>query len=180
MPLVGIRAYARHRGVSHTTVLKAIASGRVTAKGGKLDPKVADRQWAASTNQSKPRNTVSGNPDGNGRWGNQHGRGGQEEKPAPEAPAEQPGAGSYAQARAGREAYLARLAKIEYEKAIGKLIDADEVRKKWFESGRRVRESVMSVCDRVAPLVTGLSDVAEVHRIIENELRVALEGLSRE
>ena len=57
------RAYARHRGVSHEAVRKALATGRIAAgPDGKIDPVVADRQWDTSTDLSKPRNSVIGVP----------------------------------------------------------------------------------------------------------------------
>jgi predicted DNA-binding transcriptional regulator AlpA len=49
MPGFSIRGYARHRGVSHTAVRKALQTGRITAgPDGKIDAKSADRQWAGS------------------------------------------------------------------------------------------------------------------------------------
>jgi hypothetical protein len=51
---LSIRAYARHRGVSHVAVKKAIDAGRITAEAdGKIDPDKADRQWAHNTLQPK-------------------------------------------------------------------------------------------------------------------------------
>ena len=47
---LSIRAYARHRGVSHVAVLKAIETGRITTlPDGTLDPETADAQWAQNT-----------------------------------------------------------------------------------------------------------------------------------
>src|SRR5437867_1423 len=60
---LSIRGYARHRGVSHTAVRKALAAGRITpSPDGTIDPAVADEQWATATNLSKPRNSVTGVP----------------------------------------------------------------------------------------------------------------------
>ena len=43
---LSIRAYARHRGVSHVAVKKAIDTGRITQlPDGTIDPVVADAQW---------------------------------------------------------------------------------------------------------------------------------------
>ena len=40
------RAYARHRGVSHTAVQKALRAGRITAlRDGTINPEVADQAW---------------------------------------------------------------------------------------------------------------------------------------
>ena len=47
---LSIRAYARHRGVSHVAVKKAIDSGRITPEAdGTLDPQRADAEWAKNT-----------------------------------------------------------------------------------------------------------------------------------
>ena len=47
---LSIRAYARHRGVSHVAVKKAIDTGRITPlPDGTIDPEAADAQWAQNT-----------------------------------------------------------------------------------------------------------------------------------
>ncbi|WP_127476580.1 elements of external origin [Sulfurivermis fontis] len=47
---LSIRAYARHRGVSHVAVKKAIDSGRITTlPDGTIDPDQADAQWTRNT-----------------------------------------------------------------------------------------------------------------------------------
>jgi hypothetical protein len=47
---LSIRAYARHRGVSHVAVKKAIDTGRITQQAdGTIDPGSADVQWAQNT-----------------------------------------------------------------------------------------------------------------------------------
>lgn len=51
---LSIRAYARHRGVSHVAVKKAIDAGRISQEpDGKIDPEKADREWAQNTLQPK-------------------------------------------------------------------------------------------------------------------------------
>ena len=47
---LSIRAYARHRGVSHVAVKKAIDSGRITPEAdGTIEPNRADQEWAQNT-----------------------------------------------------------------------------------------------------------------------------------
>ncbi len=47
---ISIRAYARHRGVSHTAVEKAIAAARITTlPDGSIDAAVADIEWERNT-----------------------------------------------------------------------------------------------------------------------------------
>ena len=50
MPLLSLRAYAKHRGVSLAAVQKAIHSGRITPNSdGLIDSDRADAEWAAKT-----------------------------------------------------------------------------------------------------------------------------------
>ena len=47
---LSIRAYARHRGVSHVAVKKAIDAGRITQdQDGKINQERADQDWAQNT-----------------------------------------------------------------------------------------------------------------------------------
>jgi hypothetical protein len=181
---LSIRGYARHRGVSHTAVRKALAAGRISSgDDGKIDPGVADQQWATATNLSKPRNSVMGVPKKRRALGappDALGSPGLDE-PAP-APLSQAGASrlvaSYAASRAAREGYLARLAKLEFEQRSGRLVDADEVRAQIFGLGRRLRDALMGLPDRLAPVLAGETDQAEVHRLLAQEILTSLAELS--
>ncbi len=166
-PLLSQRAYARHRGVSHTAVRKAIAAGRITTEDGRIDPDRADRDWEANTDESKPSSTATK-------------RRGQRRAPwqPPEsttstmAPAGESGAGArtYSQSRGVRESYLARLAKVDYEQRISKLVDADQMRVAQFNAARKARDMLIGVPSRIAPLVVGTTDVAEIERIMDIEI----------
>lgn len=57
----------------------------------------------------------------------------------------QPQGPSYAQSRAVREAYQARLAKLEYEQKSGKLVNADEVKAAWFKQIKAAQTRVMGI-----------------------------------
>ena len=182
---LSIRAYGRHRGVSHSAVRKALATGRIVAgEDGTIDPALADSQWATSTNLSKPRNSVIGTPKKRRVPG------------APSDPLSTLGCGagealngpptgdaarlvaSYAASRAAREAYLARLTKLEFEERSGKLVDADQVRAHVYGLGRRLRDAFLGLPDRVAPLLVGQSDQATVHRLLTQEIMTCLAELS--
>ena len=53
---MGLREYARYRGVSSAAVGKAIKSGRIQKElDGTIDPVKADADWAANTNQAQQR-----------------------------------------------------------------------------------------------------------------------------
>jgi len=181
---LSIRGYARHRGVSHTAVRKALATGRITlAEDGKIDPQSADEQWTTSTNLSKPRNSITGVPKKRRALGSPSdalGSPGFDEPVAP--PLAEAGAtrlaSSYAASRAAREAYLARLAKLDFEQRSGKLVDADEVRVQIFGLGRRMRDALMGLPDRLAPVLAGQTDQAEIHRLLAQEIMASLAELS--
>jgi phage terminase Nu1 subunit (DNA packaging protein) len=85
---------------------------------------------------------------------------------------------SYAQSRAIREAYQAKLAKLEYEERIGKLIDADQLRIEAFKIHRRVRDAILNIPDRCSPQLASMSDQAEVHAYLNQEITAALRQLS--
>jgi len=176
VPLVSIRAYAKHRGVSHTAVEKAVKQGRIRTVDGKIDVEQADRDW---NRNSSPVNKP-------------------EPAPRAAASAEQLVAGpSFAQSRAVREAYEARLAKLTWEERIKKLINADEVRVSAYNFSRMIRDRILNVPDRVVGAVlaevraalTGAGvdlrlveslNMAKVHGIMLAEMRNILEEFADE
>jgi hypothetical protein len=165
------RAYAKHRGVTHGAVQKAIKSGRIpVTEGQKVDPDEADRAWAANTDESKPRNSVSGTPK-------------LAVVPSVPAPSGLSGgvtASGYQAARAMHEGFRARTAKLEYERLTGTLISADEVKVAAFKTARGAREALLAIADRQAPVLAAITDPAEIHRILTAEIRQVLEELARD
>ena len=166
--LISQREYARRRGISHTAVQQAITSGRISTVAGKIDPTTADRQWLQNTDQSKPRNRISGQP----RY-----------RRAPGAPprpmrffsaAETEGhdetALGYARARAARGLYLAQLAKLELDAKRSALVRSDEVRLAAFNMAREARALLLSLPQRVAAVVAAAADPAEVQRVLDEEI----------
>jgi hypothetical protein len=160
MPLLSLRAYAKHRGVSLAAVQKAIHSGRIAPTAeGLIDSDRADAEWNAKTRPGQRRTRpAAGTPRG---------------------PAEAPASGlDYFRARAIRESYLARLAKIEFEERIAKVVDRDEVQVAAFTRGRVVRDNMLNIADRVAATLAAESDVDRVHRILSDEIRMAVDVLA--
>lgn len=185
---LSIRAYAQHRGVSHTAVAKAIKAGRISKEpDGTIDPAKADAQWARNTLPSQNLNTGAA-------------------KPAPKV-ATQPvstpvstapvanrelqppletgriAAPDYQTSRAIREAYAARLAKLEYEERTGKLINADEVKVKYFNLARLLRDRIQQIPRKIAPQIVAAVVAQPDQRVVEDLLmeaiREALEELSQ-
>jgi phage terminase Nu1 subunit (DNA packaging protein) len=85
------------------------------------------------------------------------------------------GAMAYADAKALRESYLARRAKLDFQKEQGKLLSADAVLREWQATLGAVKSRMMAVSSRCATRLPHLSihDVAE----IDLEVRAGLEEL---
>lgn len=161
---LSISAYARHRGVSHVAVLKAIKTGRIEKEqDGTIDSEKADAAWGRNSNPSPKRKTE------------------RDVAPPTERPTENsPGppiinsGPSFAQSRAVREAYNARLAKLSYEEKSGTLIKVDMVKVAWFNTLRVLRDRILGFPDRMAPVLSAESDPKVIRDLLEKELRQVL------
>ena len=174
---MSLRAYARHRGVALSAVQKAIATGRIHPEpDGSIDPAKADAQWDRHTRTAQPttpRATTTRPPPVS--------------QPAPPPPMPQASDDArgvdYHKARAVRETYSARLAKLEFEERTGKLISKDEVDIKYFQLARQLRDRMQQIPRKVAPEIVALvvadPDVRGVTDILDVAIREALEDLAR-
>ena len=152
---LSIAAYARHRGVSHVAVLKAIKSGRIQKEvDGTIDPIKADAAWKRNTNIAQQRVAVNVEDSG-------------DTKTTLSGP-------SFAQSRAIREAYNARLAKLDFEERSGSLVKIDSVKVTWFDILRVLRDRALSLPDRLSPSLAGESDPKKIRDLLDQELRQIL------
>ena len=172
---ISIRAYAQQRGVSHEAVRKAITSGRIQKEpDGSIDPIKADAQWDRHTRTAQPTTPKASTSRPSA-------------SPAP--PSQMPSASDdtrgvdYHKARAVRETYSARLAKLEFEERTGKLISKDQVDIKYFQLARQLRDRMQQIPRKVAPEIVALvvadPDVRGVTDILDVAIREALEDLAR-
>jgi hypothetical protein len=157
---LGVKAYADHRGVSHVAVIKAIRAGKLARsvtfndKGkAQIDPTVADEEWVPAIVAKQ-------------------------EAQASQA-LDEPGV-SFAEARTIRENYNAKLAKLEFHKRAGKLVDAEIVKREAFKTARIVRDALSNIPDRLAPQLAAESDQFKIHRLMTEEIRKSLEALGRD
>lgn len=88
--------------------------------------------------------------------------------------------GSYSEQRALLTQYKAGLAKIELDKASGAVVDTAVVQYAAFDTARRVRDSILNLPDRLAPLLAAESDVHTARTLLDTELRRALDELHNE
>ena len=175
MEPLSLRGYAKHRGVSLKAVQKALASGRITKRDdGLIDPDVSDLNWAQNTG---PRPQPSHKPAPASPHHNvQH----HAEVPTREAsdPIKIETGLEYSRARAVRENYLARLAKIDFEERTEKLVSRDEVQVAAFNRYRTFRDRMLNIPDRLAAVVAAETDPRRVHEMLATEIRTALTEFS--
>jgi len=166
-------AYARHRGCDEKAVRKAIAEKRISTIDGKIDPEVADIQWAKNTRaraDSKRTEggavTDAGSPllDGEGAAS------------GPDSAPSAPSPTGYADYRAMREKADAEMAVRANLKDAGLLVERSSVERGIFDAVRAFRDSVMVIGQRAAPRCIGLADSREIEHVITDETRKALEG----
>ena len=168
--------YAKRRGVAQSSVSRAIASGRInTRPDGRIDPSQADAEWEQNTDRTKPRNSVTGSPRGRrtSPEGVSKGHADGEANRSPEHADL-----SLAELQRRREALRVEREEVLLRKLRGELLDAAQMRAAIFTASRRARDLLMAVADRLAPVVAGVSDQAECHRLIAEEIRRACKELT--
>ena len=177
---LSIRAYARHRGVSHVAVMRAIKVGRVPVEAdGTIDPARADVAWQRSTDpgraKSKPKQAPSENlkPVGEAALGSV--RETLKEQGLP--------AGSnvtFVQARTAHEIAKAHLARLRLQRMKGELVDRARATAMIFRLAREERDSWLNWPARVAALMAadlGV-DAHAVQKLVETHVRGHLAELA--
>lgn len=171
--LMSKAAYARHRGCDEKAVRKAIAEGRISTIDGKIDPEVADIQWAKNTRARVDSKRTAG------AAANDAGSPLLDGETAPSGPDSAQGAAStpgYADYRTLREKADYERAERENRREAGLLVERSLVERGIFDAVRAFRDSVMVIGQRAAPRCIGLADSREIEHVITDETRKALEG----
>jgi hypothetical protein len=155
---MSLRAYARHRGVSLRAVQKALQSGRISAlEDGRLDAEVADDNWARNTAPRPQLPSKPAKPPASPKSAHHHA--GAPRREATDPPKLESGL-EYSKARAVRESYLARLAKIDFEERTEKLVSRDEMQVAAFNRYRTFRDGMLNIPDRLAAVLAAETDPA--------------------
>jgi hypothetical protein len=191
MGLVSIRAYAKHRGVAHTSVLYAIRKGKLTnavvgeGKDLRIDKDIADREWAIEQktgpkDKAPPDEPIAkkktkkkieeGDPEDIDPIVN----GDDEEKPVNE---NAQAIGGFYKARATKEDLNAQLLQMKLDEEKGRLVDAEEIEKLWITITSNIRTKMLAV---PAKMKQRLPEFLNEHYLtLEQVLREALEELSQ-
>jgi hypothetical protein len=86
----------------------------------------------------------------------------------------------YLTAKLATERKRCEFLEIRIQTAMEKLIPADEVGRAMFAKGRIIRDGILNIPDRIAPLLINKSDPSEIHGILTHELREVLKELSQD
>lgn len=156
MPLMNQSEYARHRGISRQAVYQAVRAGRIVLLKGKIDSDAADAAWDSGPQMDRLQ--PGGEP--------------------PKGFNKEHISASLASSRALREAYAARLAKLDWEIRSGEMVSAEDARKAAFNTGRRARDLFMAMPDRLASSLE-MRTSSEIHKILSEEVRHVCEEVSR-
>ena len=168
---VAVREVARRRGVSAPAVMKAVATGRIPqsavrrGESGRLvaiELEQAMACWDARTDPAKggtiidlvaPAVPTSGAV----------------------APADQH---SYHAERAKNERFRALQSELDYLESLGQVVPADTDASVRFRRYRAMRDQLMNIPDRLAPVLAAEHDPARVHAAMAAEIRRVLNELS--
>ena len=161
MKLLSQSEFAKRQGWSRQYVGKLVRSGKIKLVNGKIDP---DQAQAAIKAQSEPSTELRVKPKTDTTF--------------PTAPTDSRQAVDFVTARTMREAFKAKMAKMEYEEKAGKLTDASKVKAEAFRAGRIVRDALLGIPDRLSDVLAAEQDPVQVRQLLVNELEIILNELS--
>lgn len=172
---LSIRAYARHRGVSHVAVLRAAKAGRLSLEpDGTIDPAKADISWERSTEPGRSRAKPEKlKPVAEAAMGSVRETLKEQGLPAS-------GNVTFVQARTAHEIAKAHLARLRLQRMKGELIDRARATALVFRMAREERDTWVNWPARVAALIAAELGV-EAHpmqKALETHVRAHLAELA--
>lgn len=86
----------------------------------------------------------------------------------------------YAEARRRKELAQAQLAELDLAEKEGELIQVSTVENEAFTAGKKVKDGLSNIPDRIAPLLAAESDKNKIYRMLTSEINQVLEFLVTE
>jgi len=77
-----------------------------------------------------------------------------------------------------RELYMGKIAQLDFKKKSGEVVDKSDVESDGFEAGRIIRDHFMGMAVRVSPYLARVNNVAEIEKLLEEEIIKILENIS--
>ncbi len=175
MALVSLRAYARHRGVNLSAVQKAISTNRISLISGKIDPEVADIQWAKNTR-----------PDQQERGSLKDFERTQADLSGFKLAASSPGETGAATTsglsieKAETESIRRQLMELQLSQKRGELVNADELERAMSSKLKAASEALNNLADRLAPVLAAETNVDVIDKLLRTEIRRAMSLIAQE
>ena len=176
---VSLSEYSRLRGCSVSAVQSAVRDGRIQRDfDGLVHRETADLAWAMNTTRAKARKQRSPAVDikaGEKRaetWATK------QDKLAEQLDASKLGKLSFADARALKENFEAKMKFVQLQKAEGQLLDRNAVLADVQKVCRVTRDHLLNIPARVAAQVLALTELSDVEATIAEEITTALEDLA--
>jgi hypothetical protein len=179
MPVISIRAYARLKGCTDTTVHKAIKSGKIVSgliknQNGRpvIDSDIADREWSVYFDPERAVNKKLADKIPIPK---------EDRKAIPRetvAVAAPGAAGSLANARLAQTIARAKLLDMEFRKKSGKLVEKDKVYSALFSAGKEVKAAMQTIPDRFIDEILSAPTRNDAHNILYNAIADALQMLA--
>lgn len=165
---------ARRAGISRSAIQKNIATGKISADGGKVDL-ASFEEWLALRQQMQPDlQPVAPKGAGGGRSSTDSG----ERRPCigdEQIPLE---VMTLAEAVRRREVYKAQTAKLEYDLKAGRVVEAELIARAVGDEYARVRASLLAIPAEHAPTLARCKGAAELRERLETLISRALEKLT--
>ena len=157
--------YAKRIGKTNQYVNKLVRLGRIpVGEDGKIDPEAADEAMRRAADPSRRLGTpAAAEPQDD------------DQSDAPmRAPRADSGGVSFTHARTAREAYQAKLAKLEYERQMDALRPKAEVVEGMVAAGRRIRQGLDAIptwADEITGLIVSGGDAVAVRNWLRSKVR---------
>lgn len=161
MPLISQAEYARRREVSRAAVTQAVKEGRISLIDGKIDPEVADIQWAKNTRSPKPPL-----PDSHPST-----------DPLPDSAIPQTVYDLHL-ARAKRETHEANIAEMKERQKAGELVELQAVEKASADIFAQARNALERIPDKLAERLAAESDPFACRELLTTEIEQTLTDLA--
>lgn len=169
---VSLSQFATMRGWTPSYVTKLKQHGRlVLTEDGRVE---VDASLARIKETEDPNRD-----DVRKRWQEHRARGDADAGGTPPTP--DPSAASttgFAQARAVKERYLALSAKLDYERASGKLVETSSVQRAGAEVGAVIRSALENLPHQVAPMIAPLTDEDKIRAMLIDYVEHLLKDMS--
>lgn len=85
---------------------------------------------------------------------------------------------TYADAQRRKESALANLRELEHRQKLGDLVDVSVEERAWAEAGQTLRDGLLAMPEKIAPILAALTDARQVRDALKAEIRSVLENLT--